>query len=120
MLSLFPSLLSWQQLAPFIIRVTVGLVFVYWAYKVFRTQNSSTSSKIIASFEAIAGVLMIIGLWAQAAAIYSVIDLIVRLADRIQKKAFLTDGINYYVLLLVMTISIIVTGAGIWAFDMPL
>lgn len=131
MLSLFPSLLSYQQLSPFIVRVTLGAVFVFWAYRTFRNKNGNlfaasalTSSpvnmKIIAIVEAAAGILLVVGLWTQVAALVAAIDLLIRLIERVKNRAFLTDGVNYYLILLVMALSLLVTGAGRLAFDLPL
>ncbi len=118
MLSLFPTLLSWSEVSPLLIRVVLGAVFLFWAYKAFRSfTNQSVNMKIVAVIELITGALLIIGLWTQGAAIVVAIDLIIRLIERAQKKAFLTDGVNYYLILLVLAVSLIITGAGIWAID---
>ena len=120
MLSIFPTLLSFTRLAPFMIRLALGLVFVFWAYKSYKGTKSSSKSKTIGTVEGIAGILLVIGMWTQLAALYAVIDLLVRLFDRFKNKAFLTDGVNYYLLLLVMALTLLVTGAGFLAFDLPL
>ncbi|MFA6404596.1 MAG: hypothetical protein WCW03_01185 [Candidatus Paceibacterota bacterium] len=124
MLSIFPSLLTYEQLSPFLIRLSLGAVFLFWAYRSFRANKSSNNvslnTKIIQIIEGLLGIMLIIGLWTQLAALIILIDLIVRLIDRIRGKAFLTDGVNYYLLLLIMAISLLVTGAGFFAFDMPL
>lgn len=120
MLSLFPSLLSWSQLSPFFIRLVLGLVFIFWAYKSFKNKSLSTPEKVFGYLEAIAGILLIIGLWVQGAALFACIKLIVCLIGKIRRKQFLTDGINYYALLLVMAISLLLTGAGFFGFDLPL
>jgi len=76
--------------------------------------------KLVGLVEAIAGVLMVIGLWTQLAALVAGIDLVVRIGGRIKARAFLTDGVNYYVVLLVLAISLMVLGAGKMAFDLPI
>lgn len=128
MLSVFPSLLSWGQIAPLIIRVTIAAVILFWAYKTLRNWSALSSQKTTSSFtilsaavlETISGILLVIGLWTQIAALYVTIDLIVRIIGKVKNKAFLTDGINYYVLVLVMTLSLLVLGSGMWSFDLPL
>ncbi|MDE2233157.1 MAG: hypothetical protein KGJ90_03400 [Patescibacteria group bacterium] len=102
------------------IRIVLGFVFVFWAYRAFKHKGASTNMKILASAEAIAGILLVIGLYTQAAALFAALDLLVRLVDRIQKRAFLTDGVNYYLILLVMAVSLMFIGAGFFAFDLPL
>jgi uncharacterized membrane protein YphA (DoxX/SURF4 family) len=120
MLSIFPSLLAYQQLSPFIIRLVLGAIFVYWAYRGFKHHAGSTRDKTVSIIEIILGILIIIGLWTQMAALVAVIDLIIRLIGRMQKRAFLTDGVNYYLILLVLSLSLLVTGAGAFAFDLSL
>ena len=120
MLSVFPTLLSWSQLSPFLIRLVLGAVLIYWAYAGIRNKTASAQSKGLSIVEAFAGALIVIGLWTQVAALVALIDLLVRLISRITKKSFLTDGVNYYLILLVLTISLMTTGAGWWAFDLAL
>ena len=120
MLSLFPSLLSYQRLAPFILRVVLGVIFIYWEYRTFRNSSSTLNAKAVAIIEMIVGIFLVIGLWTQAAALVASIDLIIRLIERIQKRAFLNEGINYYLIMLAIAISLLVTGAGFVAFDLPL
>ena len=120
MLSVFPSLLSYSQLSPFLIRIALGVIFIYWTYKILRNTNNEAKTKAIALIEGVAGVLLVIGLWTQVAALVAIIDLGIRLVQKIMKKSFLTDGVNYYLVLLVMAVSLIVTGAGWLAFDLPL
>ncbi len=120
MLSVFPSLLSWSQISPLIIRVTLGIIFIFWTYRTWKKGSATSTQKIASILEGMAGILLIIGLWTQVAALVAIVDLIVRLIERTSKKAFLTDGVNYYFILLVMAISILLTGAGFLAFDYPL
>jgi uncharacterized membrane protein YphA (DoxX/SURF4 family) len=120
MLSLFPSLISWSQLSPFFIRLVLGIVLLHWAYKAIRARNISSFEKIFGYLEGLAGILLVIGLWVQAAALFACIKLIICLGGKIRRKQFLTDGVNYYLILLVLAISLLLTGAGFFAFDMPL
>jgi len=120
MLSLFPSLLAWSELSPFLIRLTLGSIFLYGACKGFRAKPIRNEQKGILLIEATVGALMIIGLWLQAAALVAIINLVFRLAAKIQKKQLFTDGVNYYFLMLIMAISLLITGAGFFAFDIAL
>ncbi|MFA6315315.1 MAG: hypothetical protein WC648_03040 [Candidatus Paceibacterota bacterium] len=117
MTSVFPSLLSWSELSPFLIRIVLGITFLFFAYKTFRQANVTIPRKTLATAQMLAGLLLVIGLWSQVAALFIIIYLIVLIVGKIRNRAFLTDGINYYLLLLVMAISILVTGAGLFGFD---
>ncbi|MCX6719041.1 MAG: hypothetical protein NTZ38_01550 [Candidatus Taylorbacteria bacterium] len=120
MLSTFPTLFSYQELAPFLLRITLGVIFLFWAYKAIRKADSTRNQKIVAAIEFIIGLLLIVGMRVQVAAHIAIIDLIVRLIERAKNKAFLTDGVNYYLILLVMALSLMVLGAGWWGFDVRL
>ncbi|MEA2715585.1 MAG: hypothetical protein QOG91_613 [Candidatus Parcubacteria bacterium] len=118
--SIFPDLLSYGELSPVLIRVVLGLVLVYWAVRASRKGAGDAQKKAVGLVEGIAGVLLLIGLYTQVAAVVAGIDLLIRLGERISKKSFLTDGVNYYLILLVLAVSLLVTGPGWWAFDYPL
>jgi uncharacterized membrane protein YphA (DoxX/SURF4 family) len=121
-LSLFPYLLSYQQLAPFLIRIVLGVTLAYFGYhKILgKGQSSGSNSAVYGWIEIVIAVFLVIGLWTQLAAMLNAVILVIKLGWKIKEKKFLTDGINYYILLLVMAISLIFTGAGAFAIDYPL
>ncbi len=120
MVSLFPALLSYQQLSPFIIRLVLGGILIYWGYKGLKEQKQSSNKKVIDVVEMLVGALLIIGSYTQAAAGLAAIGFIVCLVSKIREKAFLTDGVNYVLLLLVLSLSLLLTGPGWYSFDLPL
>ena len=121
-LSIFPYLLSYQQLSPFIIRLALGVTLAYFGYhKILGSGKSSGSnSKAYGWLEVVIAFFLIIGLWTQLAALLNVLILLIKLGWKVKEKKFLTDGVNYYILLLVMAVSLIFTGAGAFAIDYPL
>lgn len=119
MLSVFPSLLSWSLFSPFIIRIALAAVLIFWAYKTFSRGNADMSTKAISLLEGIAGILLIIGLWTQVAALIIALDLLYKIGQKVAKKSFLTDGVNYYLILLVLALSLLITGPGLFAIDYP-
>lgn len=122
MLSTFPSLLSFGEYAPFIIRIVLGFTLAYFGYMKFKGKGSSSGSntKVYGVAEIIISILIIIGLFTQVAALLNVVILIIKLGHKVQEKALLTDGVNYYILLLAMAVSLVLTGPGVLAFDLPL
>ncbi len=120
MLSAFPTLLSWSGIAPVLMRLVLGIIFLHWTYRVWRKGSTTSSDKLISFVEGVAAILLVIGLWTQVAALVIAIDLLIRISHKISKKAFLTDGINYYLILLAIAASLLFTGAGFLAFDYPL
>jgi len=120
MLSLFPSLFTWSFISPTLIRLTLAAVLITWTYSSLRKVAATPQDKIIGIVEGVAGLLLIIGLWTQAAALFVAVDLIVRIGGKIRAGKFLTQGVNYYLILLVLALSLLVTGAGFFAIDWPL
>lgn len=119
MLSLFPDLLTYGQVAPFLLRITLGAVLLFWSYKTCKGSKSRQTTAF-AVLHFIIGFLLVIGLYTQLAALVASIILLVHLIKKIKMRAFFTDGINYYFLLLAISLSILFLGSGIFSFDLPL
>jgi uncharacterized membrane protein YphA (DoxX/SURF4 family) len=117
MLSLFPSLLALEGFAPFLLRLTLSAVFLVWAAQ---KRKGGSRDKQIAVLDLIVGILLIIGYLTQLAALVASIMLAVGLVKKIKNKKFLTDGVNYYLILLIIAITLLLTGPGFIAFDLPL
>ncbi len=119
MLSLFPSMLAFEQVAPFLLRMTIGLVFIFWSMDKLRnrTSNKNTAYGVL---EFIIGALFIFGIYTQLAALAASIIFVVHLVGKIRAKSFFTDGINYYFILLAISLSLLFLGPGILSIDFPL
>lgn len=121
MLSIFPGLLTYQLISPLLIRIVLGAIFVFWSYQtLFKYKALGTYTKLSSVLEGIAGILLIVCLFTQLASLYLLADLLVRLYKKVMNKNFLTDGVNYYLILLVLAISLLLTGPGFLALDLPL
>ena len=119
MLSLFPSLLAFGPLGPLVLRLVLGVVLVYWAYSSLK-QRKTPLLTTLGLIEGVMGILLIIGLFTQGAALVTAIILVTKLVNKIKEKAFFTSGVNYYFILLIVALSLLVLGAGAFAFDYPL
>ncbi|MGC9605388.1 MAG: DoxX family membrane protein [Minisyncoccia bacterium] len=121
-LSLFPSLLSFGQVSPLIIRVVLGVTLAYFGYEKIkgRGQSSGSNSKMYGGVEIFIAIFLVIGLWTQLAALLNAVILVIKLGIKAREKKLLSDGINYYILLLAMAVSLLFTGPGLFAFDLPL
>ena len=120
--SLFPYLFTFDQAAPFILRIVLGITLAYFGYRKIqkRGKSSGSNSIIYGAIEIIIAIFLVIGLFTQLAAILNAVILIIKLGYKIRDRAFLTDGINYYILLLAIAIAVIFLGPGWFAFDLPL
>ena len=118
-LSIFPDLLTFGIFAPFVLRVTVGLFILSLGWG--RCHKSHAWTTI---FYAVAGVLVTVGLYTQVATIVAIVILKLdfyvdfwkdRRAVPFEKNKYFLYGMAIIVLL-----SLLVTGPGIFAFDLPL
>lgn len=121
MLSIFPELLSWQLISPLIIRLTLASILIFWSYRsISKHKKQDAGQKALRLIESICGLLLFVGLWTQIAALIVAIDLLTKLYKKYKDKTLLTDGVNYYLILLVLAISLLFTGPGFIAFDFAL
>ncbi len=121
MLSLFPSLLTYELLAPFILRLTLGIVLIHWGWKGVKLgRGNEKHLGLLGIIDTLAGLLLIAGFLTQFAALVSIIILGSRLIGKVINRAFFTDGVNYYFILFVIALSLLFTGPGFFAFDLPL
>jgi uncharacterized membrane protein YphA (DoxX/SURF4 family) len=134
MLSLFPSLLNYSLLSPFILRVVLGLIVLDLGVLKFRSERKRWISSfdtlglrpadlfvtLYALLQIIGGLLLLIGLWTQGAALAFVIFTGIELYIEWSAKEVLKRDLVFYILLFVISLSILLTGAGAYALDMPL
>lgn len=134
MLSVFPDFLYLNFFAPLVIRVVLGLVFILFAYeKLFSRRMEKveffekiglkpgrTFVVIFGIVEAIAGAFLIVGFLTQIAALAAGLISLGALCAKLKDKSCLNEHWTYYLLLLAVAVSLLFTGAGAWAFDLPL
>lgn len=134
MLNPFPDLLTYSLLAPLLLRLVVGFIFVdlgllklrgekqRWI-AVFETLHLKPADFFVplyAFLQIIGGVLLIIGLWTQVAALMFVIFTGTELYIEWKAKEVLKRDLVFYLLLFIISLSLLFTGAGAFAFDIPL
>jgi len=133
-LSIFPDLLTFWLLAPFILRVIVGLIFIYFGIsKIWKEQERRISffEKIgfgagvaffwlVSTLEIIGGVLLILGLFTQLAALTLSFVILGAIYSKIRRPDLLENTLEFFILLLAVLLSLIFLGPGFWAIDLPL
>lgn len=116
MVSVFPDLLAFSFLAPFILRVFLGFYFLYFGAKILKTSESVFSGvrteHVLGGISLIGGTFVLIGLFTQPAA--GVLALISLYETKKPEHRVL------YLLLFSMALSLLFSGAGFFAFDLPL
>lgn len=134
MLSPFPVLLSFGLLAPFLIRVLLGIFFVqYGWFKIgkgcgekivfFEKAGLRPGNMFVWTFgavEIVGGIMLILGFYTQVAAIILSLIAFGAVVIKFRKPTILTADMDFYILLFVATLSLLFSGAGAFAFDLPL
>lgn len=120
MLSVFPNLFTYGLFAPFVLRLALAVYVGALAKTTLKTQGEDRRKKIYGIFCAVLAASLLFGLFTQVAAL--VVLLILALEWRMKKP---TGGIfkpeNMAVLLAAaIAVSILFSGAGFFAFDLPL
>ena len=134
MLNPFPELLALSFLGPFILRVVLGLIFVDLGFLKLRLEKG----RWMASFETlglrptsffvpfyallqiVGGLLLLVGLWTQIAALLFVIFTGIELYVEWQAREILKRDMVFYLLIFAISLSLLLTGAGAYAIDIPL
>lgn len=137
MLNVFPDLLFLQLLAPFLIRVAVGAMFIWIGYSYIFRDREAIAAQLSTKwpklgpfsiwfggiFEMITGMFLIVGFLTQIAAIIGMLIAIDALfvkwlykdLDKVTKYSRM-----FYILILITSLSLLFSGAGAFAFDLPL
>ncbi|MCC7004835.1 DoxX family protein [Candidatus Nomurabacteria bacterium] len=133
MLNVFPELLSYSLLAPFVLRLFLGGFFLYAGWqkivgkradweKLLADINLVPTSlwlKIFAVIEIVCGGFMVIGFLTQIVTVILAFFMILALSLK-RKEFVLKESYFFYILVLVISISLLFSGAGAWAIDLPL
>jgi hypothetical protein len=114
MLSLFPELLFLAPLSATVIRIAVSCVFAYSAYT--RTRSSAALLRVFAVVDAVIALALLLGMYTQLAALAG----LVCAAAWLIVPAWRPLPKSTVALVFVMCASLLVTGAGPLAFDLPL
>jgi uncharacterized membrane protein YphA (DoxX/SURF4 family) len=134
MLSLFPNLLTYQLLAPLILRVIVGLIFIdlghlklykekhQW-HMFFDTIHLRPAKYFVIAFgiiELIGGLFLVTGFLTQLVALIFAVILFAECYAEMTDSKLIKRDLVFYVLLLAICLSLVFLGAGAHAFDLPL
>jgi uncharacterized membrane protein YphA (DoxX/SURF4 family) len=133
MLSLFPQILFLSPLATTLLRIVAGLFFGYISYRmiVTRAEIERTDMPIVGQpsewlvwFSALAtlavGILLVVGLWTQAAAILGMIIALKHTYVAKKYPALMPLASSACLLLFVVCLSLLFSGAGAFGVDLPL
>ena len=131
--NLFPDLLSFAILAPIILRVVAGLIFVNigslklnkekvaWikSLKLLGIEPAGFFVGLLGIIETVGGVLLIAGAYTQVTALILGIICLCELLIENKEESLLKRDFVFYLMLTAICLSLVLTGAGLFAFDYP-
>ena len=134
MLSVFPDLLAFGLLAPFLLRVALGFVFIsFGKYKLGGGRAEKAKffeslgwkyglyvATVLGIIELVVGVFLLIGLYTQIAALAAALILLCALILKKKAPHGIESSSCFLFLLFIIALSLLVSGAGLFAFDLPL
>ncbi len=134
MLNPFPDLLTYSLLAPFLLRLIVGFVFIdlgvllfkkeneRWilSFKTLRIPNPIIATKILAIIQVAGGAMLVVGLYTQIAALVLGILTFIEIYLEYKDPSILKRNIVFYMLVFTILLSLLLSGAGAFAIDLPL
>lgn len=130
----FPDLLTYGFFSPFILRVVLGYIFINLGYlklsketerwKLFFESIHLKPVKIFtyisALIEIIGGIMLILGFYTQITALAFAIITFGELYVEFKVDTLLKRNLVFYLLIFAISVSLLLTGAGFMAMDLPL
>lgn len=133
--SVFPQLFAFSELAPFILRVVLGIIFVVHGYpKLFKAFSQTIKFfesigikpakfwvLIVGISEFFGGIFLLTGFLTQISAGLIAIVRLVAIYVKVRKfKKGLIDGYEFDLILLAAALALILLGPGAFSIDLPL
>jgi uncharacterized membrane protein YphA (DoxX/SURF4 family) len=116
--TLFPELLFLGPFfAPALIRIALACIFLFFAWSWYKEKRSDASSRIRLVLFTLSGVLLFLGFATQLAALLAFLLAIDAFFFKTDRKPLIPK--LALILIAVMALSLIVTGAGAFAIDLP-
>lgn len=118
MLSLFPSLFDYSQLAPLILRVSLTIILIKTSYPSI-TQNEQKIEKSFGAARILSGIFLLLGFLTQAAVL---IIILITIAETIiaKKQGIENKNKELKTLIFAMALALIFLGPGALSIDLPL
>jgi putative oxidoreductase len=133
-LNTFPNLLTYGLLAPLILRVVIGFIAIDLGYlklgkekiqwtelfETIRFHPAQVFVKILAGIEIIGGLMLLVGAYTQIVAIIFAVIYFCEAVLEYRQEVLETRSLPFYILMFAISLSLIFTGAGAFALDIPM
>lgn len=134
MLNPFPGLLTYALVAPFILRVVLGYIFLNLGFLKLTKEKSRWNvffesirfnpapfyTALFGFIEVVGGTLFIVGFEIQILALGFGLITLAELFIENKEPSLLKRDLVFYLFVFAITISLLFSGAGFFAFDLPL
>jgi putative oxidoreductase len=139
MLSIFPALLTYKLVAPLILRLALGVIFLNFGWTKLKRQKNDKAAFfdtiglkpgivyvwVIALIEILTGLFLIVGFLTQIAALVAAVILIIATILKKKYPSSLESSKSFLILALIVAVSLLFTGAGFYSislgsFNLPL
>ena len=125
MLSLFPELLDWGWYVPFFFRIFLACYILSAGYcfiKLGFTKESQNGSahRMLGGLLVILGLGFLIGIAVQPLGAVGFVTALVACYFKNKKSSFTTESVNFYLLIGLVSLSLVFLGPGPYSFDLPL
>ena len=133
-LSTIPYLLNFRFFAPLLLRVVIGGLFVFYGYQKLTTKRTPKRlffesvgfrqglflAIALGIIELVGGLLLVLGLLTQPTALILAVIMAVAFIVKFKHPTTLEHERALYFVLLIILISLTLSGPGYYAFDLPL
>jgi hypothetical protein len=120
MLNVFPDLLSFGLLAPFMLRLAL-VAFIVLIYFLKSRPGNTNSEKVFSYIFLLAGAFLLLGIYTQIAAILTALLILIEAARSLILKQHKSPEYRMlFLLAFFIALSLLFSGAGAAALDIPL
>jgi uncharacterized membrane protein YidH (DUF202 family) len=119
MLNIFPQLLDFGLVSPLLLRLALGLV-MFFEFNPFIKRNGNKIDNFINSLGMITSLLLIAGMYTQIVATISSLIYLKSIMSQIKRKQITTSSGILSIVLFVVSVSLVFSGAGFYSIDLPL
>jgi len=134
MLNPFPELLSYALFAPLLLRLVLGYIFInlgrlklksekdrwIFSFETLKIRPAVFCVKTLAFIEIIGGTMLILGFYTQIAALVLAFITFAELFIEYKEESLLKRNLVFYLLIFTICLSLLFSGAGFMAFDLPI
>ncbi len=118
--SIFPELYNFREFSPFILRITVAVIFMNMGWRDITKKTGWKIINFILGITKIAtGIFLLVALYTQVAALFAIVLSLFKILSDLKSGEY-KYNLGYHTLILVVSLSLLLTGPGTFSIDLPL